>query len=831
MKNYRYLLTGLLFAASCVTQTQAQELRAASTIPVDGQPLGANVSRLMEALDSLGHPLPAALRMKLDEAIRERDTTAIQKLIDPQVLFVVSLNPESRVKVARGPAKAILQQAGYTPVIVKVANDSTVTSRLNISSPQSGPVYAGTAEFTMKRQDQVPLAKNQNVKRATDRFLDLEMHRRPPMTRELSGLKCEYSIALIYSTEAGKREATIEFDVGQGTQDIGFRGQVPVLFDVRPAIPVKLKVRDVDDRPTTARLVFLDQDERVYPPQPKRIAPDLFFQRQVYRADGEHVLLPPGKFSVQYSRGPEYRVLTKSFVVSELESTASAPSLDLKLERWIDPNEYGFFSGDHHIHAAGCAHYQVPTQGILPSHMFQQVKGEGLNVGCVLTWGPCFDYQRQFFSASVDADSEPDTLLKYDLEISGFGSAALGHVCLLNLRDQTYPGTGGTTNGWPTWTTPVLKWAKNQGATTGYAHSASGLQIVPDQASARLIRQLDGDSDGQLSPDECNEGLMPEEFATADANADGQLTQRELERSHVRAADRLPNLAVPEMNGVGAMEVCVTTALGLCDFISAMDTARTAEWNCWYHILNCGFPLRVSGETDFPCMSSMRVGQGRVYVNLGKDAKLDFGDWCKGIEAGHSYVSDGYAHAVEFTVNGTRSGAAININKPGKVLVAAQVAFADETPIGVAYGTISDVNRSLVGDTVNLHAERSYDSVQNQPRTVELVVNGKSIESRPVPGDGKVHLIEFETPISKSSWIAIRQFPQLHTNPVTVTVSGKPVRASANSARWCAETIRQLWRARQNAIAPAEQAEAKATFDKAIKIYEQIEREARSRNQ
>ena len=54
------------------------------------------------------------------------------------------------------------------------------------------------------------------------------------------------------------------------------------------------------------------------------------------------------------------------------------------------------------------------------------------------------------------------------------------------------------------------------------------------------------------------------------------------------------------MNGVGAMEICVTVAHGACDFISAMDTPRTAEWNMWYHILNCGFPLKVSGETDFP---------------------------------------------------------------------------------------------------------------------------------------------------------------------------------------------------------------------------------------
>jgi hypothetical protein len=33
--------------------------------------------------------------------------------------------------------------------------------------------------------------------------------------------------------EAGKREATLKFDAGQGTQDLGFRAEVPVLFTVR----------------------------------------------------------------------------------------------------------------------------------------------------------------------------------------------------------------------------------------------------------------------------------------------------------------------------------------------------------------------------------------------------------------------------------------------------------------------------------------------------------------------------------------------------------------------------------------------------------------------
>jgi hypothetical protein len=76
-------------------------------------------------------------------------------------------------------------------------------------------------------------------------------------------------------------------------------------------------------------------------------------------------------------------------------------TLEIQLQRWVNPMEYGFYGGDHHIHAAGCAHYTNPTEGVTPQDMFLQVKGEGLNVGCVLTWGPCFDHQRQFFAPTA----------------------------------------------------------------------------------------------------------------------------------------------------------------------------------------------------------------------------------------------------------------------------------------------------------------------------------------------------------------------------------------------------------------------------------------------
>ena len=804
-------------------------------LPTEGQPLGANVTRIVQALDLLGRPLDGELKTKLNEAAKARDAEMLQKLLDPQVLLLVALNPESRVKVSRGPAQAVLQQAGYTPVLVKIINESTVTKRLRILSPQAGPVYAGAFPGSVGvRQQQPELAENQNEKGSTDRFLSVEIYGQPPLTPNLSGLEVEYAIALIYCHESGKREATIGFDVAQGNQDLGFRGETPVLFDVQPAVAVKLSIRDENGKATIAKLLFKDALGHVYPPQAKRLAPDFFFQPYVYRADGETVLLPPGKFTVTSSRGPEYELVKKELSVGwdKLAGGERRPTseFDVDLQRWIDTQAYGFYSGDHHIHAAGCAHYTSPTEGVLPEHMFRQVKGEGLNVGCVLTWGPCYRYQRQFFEPKPHDLSDESTILKYDLEISGFGSQSLGHVCLLNLRDQTYPGSDGTeTKGWPTWTTPVMKWCKDQGGVTGYAHSASGIQIDPPKAAERLLAQYDANKDMQLSSDETKDALLTEPFPQTDADRDGLVSLMELTAAHDRAADQLPNLAIPEMNGVGAMELPVSVSEGVCDFISAMDTERIQEWNMWYHVLNCGYPLKVSGETDFPCMSSRHVGQGRVYVRLGENERFTYDAWCRGIAQGRSYVSDGYAHPLVFTVNHVAPGDGdVNLAAAGKVQITAKVAFAEETPLAVAYGTLTPAQgKRVIGDTRILHgSRRDEEMLVGGDRLVELVVNGLPVASKRIPADGKEHELSFEVTIDRSSWVALRHFPQFHTNPVNVLVASKPIRASKDSARWCVEVIDLLWKNREKNIVPPERDAAKAAFERAKERYRQIAAQA-----
>jgi hypothetical protein len=390
--------------------------------------------------------------------------------------------------------------------------------------------------------------------------------------------------------------------------------------------------------------------------------------------------------------------------------------------------------------------------------------------------------------------------------VSGFGSQNLGHVCLLNLRDQTFPGSEGTKlKGWPTWTTPLMRWAKEQGAVTGYAHSASGLGVNMKEAPGRTMLALDKNKDGLISKDEAKTGLwpLPEPFATVDVNGDGDISMAELTKSMERVYDKLPNLNVPNMDGIGAQEICVTTAMGVCDFISAMDTARVLEWNCWYHIMNCGFPLKASGETDFPCISGSRVGMGRVYVQQGKKLDMiDYAAWCKGIAQGRSYVSDGYAHPLEFTVGGTAPGFGdVKLDAAGKVQIKAKVAFAKDVALGTAPGAVAP--------TANT-------------RKVELVVNGKVVASKEVPADDKEHDIAFEVQIDRSAWVALRHFPQMHTNPVNVLVGGKPIRASTESAKWCIGTIEQLWKVRGPGIKADERAEAEKTFKQAIEIYKKI---------
>src|SRR2546426_3421766 len=332
---------GLLFAAHAAEPAALPIVRS-----VDLQPLIAQTKRVVEATDYLGTPLSAADRQALDAAFKQTDadeaSEAIQRLLDKYCLLGVTINPESRVKVAQGPAKPELVEKGWRQFLVKVQNEAGVTAELkavslNAQSVHNSPWRQTVSDQQFRRRDAgAPATDERNL------WLDLQMFHGQPLRPALSGLPLEYRIIQLYSRDTGKREGKISFNVGQGTQDIGFRNEADLLFDCLAAGEVTFRVHDENDKPATAMFIIRDKAGLVYPSQAKRLAPDFAFHPQVYRADGEKEKLPPGEYTVEYTRGPEYVMKTAKFKVDGKKEAWS-----FKLERWIDPSKLGWWSGDH----------------------------------------------------------------------------------------------------------------------------------------------------------------------------------------------------------------------------------------------------------------------------------------------------------------------------------------------------------------------------------------------------------------------------------------------------------------------------------------------------
>jgi len=722
---------------------------------VEFQPLSAQARRVADALTMLGEPLSGDEAAKLDKALDstggEPAIRAIQEVLDRRCLIGVEINPESRVKAVQGPAAARLVQNGWSVFLVKVHNEAGVTAALDAESPNATPVYRRSTG----RPDPKPSVKPSQV---VQRWMELAMFNDRPLKKTLSGLGLEYRIIQLYSRDAGKREAKISFNVGQGTQDLGFRSDVDVLFQVDPAVTVVLGVRDEDGKPTTASFIFRDRMGRVYPSPGRRLAPDFFFHPQIYRRNGETVALPPGRYEVEVMRGPEYHVTRRTIEVPKGRTHRET----FTLRRWINLAKMGWYSGDHHVHAAGCAHYESPTEGVKPEDMWRHIVGEDLDVGCVLSWGPCWYAQKRFFEGKIHSLSTPDYLMRYDVEVSGFPSSHAGHLCLLRLKEDDYPGTTRIEE-WPSWDLPVLKWGKSQGGVVGFSHSGWGLKI---------------------------------------------------------SGSTLPSYEVPPFDGIGANEYIVDVVHDAVDFISSVDTPAPWELNIWYHTLNCGFRTKLSGETDFPCIYGERVGLGRVYVKL-EEGQLDFDRWCEGVKQGRSYVTDGKSHLIDFRVNNVapgESGGELKLAKAGTVKVTAQVAaHLDPTLTAEARAIRSrpldqkpywDLERARIGDSRKI--------------PVEVIVNGRPVAKTEVTADGNIEGVSFDVPIQKSSWVALRVFPSSHTNPVFVLVDGKPIRASKKSAEWCVKSVDQCWSQKEKAIRASEKEAAKKAYDVARDAYKRI---------
>jgi hypothetical protein len=194
---------------------------ARPTLPVvediEWVPFRDHCRQLLQVLGKTVSPLPAKTIRQLTTLLqRDPDdlaaaSTAVQKLLDAHCLIAVNINAESRVKATRGPAQVQLYQDRPAVVLLKIHNEGGVTHALRLYGPEF--VWDGAC--------------------GTDRWLEAVLVTEAPFTPKLSGRRLEYRLLRLTPRQSGKREATFQFDVGQGTQDLGFRAEVPILFTIQ----------------------------------------------------------------------------------------------------------------------------------------------------------------------------------------------------------------------------------------------------------------------------------------------------------------------------------------------------------------------------------------------------------------------------------------------------------------------------------------------------------------------------------------------------------------------------------------------------------------------
>lgn len=774
------LLTGAFAGAQLCPALESEPIQIAP------QPYFAGVNRALEALAKLGAPVAAADAPRIAALARQADSTAVaaaEKILDRYTLARMSIEANGTGHIAVGGAQRTLVEQGWRMFLLRIANASGGPHNINFASKSQGPGAMMSSTSAVRAHMGDRLNKGPQIEKM---WLLSRIYEASPVVVgdqaikaiQLSGVPIEYRIIELFSRDSGRRSDRFTIYAFPKSGGYPYDSDHRELdFDCLPSRMVTLALRDADGRGCVASLTVKDRQDRVYPPQAMRVAPDLYFQPQIYRADGETILLPDGEYTVECKRGPEYLAGLQTVTID-----ASHTRVEVKLQRWIDPARWGWYSGDTHIHAGGCSHYSSPTEGVAPETMIRQARGEGLAIGDVLSWAPSWYYQKQFFTGHAisppaslehpelqvanDVTLQPhptpedaETVLRYDVEVSGFPSSHAGHLVLLRLKDQDYPGTK-ILEDWPSWNLPILQWVRSQGALGGYAH--------------------------------CGQGMV------------------------VDSTD-LPNYDIPPMDGIGTQEAIIDVTHGVVDFLSGCDTNPVAELNAWYHMMNCGFRMAFIGETDYPCITDERMGVGRSYVRLDHRPVGDAGyeDWVRGIAQGRLYCGDGRSHFLDCKVNGRRSGEGdLSLEASATVKIETLVAARVETE---PPGDMDPNKRGLNG----WHLERARIGM-TRTVPVELIVNGVSLDKSTLVADGIPRTVEFKTPIVRSSWIALRIFPSSHTHPVYVMVGNKPIRASKRSAQWCHTCVDKVWEVKSPFMREIERPMATEAFDHARRVYEAI---------
>ena len=237
---------------------------------------------------------------------------------------------------------------------------------------------------------------------------------------------------------------------------------------------VRLTVVDELDRPTAARLYIEASDGKGYAPRGEPIfyyplepggSRDAFF----VAVGTSEFDVPAGPLKLTAVKGFEYRITAKTVDVE----SGSTTDVTLKLERWTNWNQRGWYSGENHFHANYLgSYYQQPMQSLA------WLKAMDLNAANMIVANAqgAFVHDKEFFTGDVSPLSTPSRFLYWGQEYRN--SDPLGHMGFLNIKSlvpPSYTSVPGSDSpfDFPLNTVAAIE-ARDQGGLVTYMHPIGG---------------------------------------------------------------------------------------------------------------------------------------------------------------------------------------------------------------------------------------------------------------------------------------------------------------------------------------------------------------------
>ena len=194
--------------------------------------LEENAAQLARASEGFTGLLTAEDRDRLRAVAQLPDDVAvgeIQKILDRHALTVVHIDAEAWFTISpatHDPNERRLRQGRWATYLIKVNNESRVTSPLEIRSSEAITVALDSSDWG------APQRCDDHPPRNWRQWVNLRLTAPPSMKRTLSGREIEYFILQACSPHAGTFSANLVFYLGGGQVSQGHYADINMLFFV-----------------------------------------------------------------------------------------------------------------------------------------------------------------------------------------------------------------------------------------------------------------------------------------------------------------------------------------------------------------------------------------------------------------------------------------------------------------------------------------------------------------------------------------------------------------------------------------------------------------------